>query len=325
MYTTPILFLIFNRPTKTKRVLEVLQILKPAQVYLVADGPREGNVDDLTLCNETRDLALKMIDWPCELVRYFRDENVGCGKGVSDAITWFFSHVEEGIILEDDCLPDLSFFAFCSVLLNRYRDNNKIMHIGGNNFQFGQIRGDGDYYYSFFSHNWGWATWRRAWSHFQYDLDSQKGLIGKVYRASYNHNKALIWFLDNRFDEIKMPQNHIWDIQWHFAIIKNRGISITPNKNLVINIGFGIDATHTKIEEDWNRLNPSTELNSFKKPSVKTIDHVADRLTMSEVFKIDNAFLDFKKVQEDKKIFTRQKYLKNIKKIIKAFLLRNMK
>ena len=323
MHKTPILILIFNRPGKTKKVLEVLQSLKPPQVYLVADGPREGNLTDITLCSETRELALKMINWPCKLVTQLRNENVGCGKGVSDAITWFFSHVEEGIILEDDCIPDLSFFDFCSVLLERYRHQERIMHIGANNFQNGNIRGDGDYYYSFFSHNWGWATWRRAWKYFEYDLDNKKNNIRKTYKSIYRRNKPLIWFLDNRFNEIKMPQNHIWDIQWHFSIIKNRGLSITPNKILVKNIGFGDDATHTKFEEDWNRLNPSTELISFKQPSSIIIDNIADRLTMTEIFKIDSSYLDYKKTKEDKSELSKKKYLKIAKKIIKTLLLRN--
>lgn len=316
MQTTPILFLIFNRPEKTKKVLEVLQILKPAKLYIVADGPREGNLTDISLCNDTRDLALKMIDWPCELITQFRNENVGCGKGVSDAITWFFNQVEEGIILEDDCLPDLSFFEFCSVLLNRYRDNHRIMHIGGNNFQFGQIRGDGDYYYSFFSHNWGWATWRRAWSCFQYDLDCQKLEILNICKETHKKNKPLSWFLDNRFEEIKMPQNHIWDIQWHFAIIKNKGLSITPNKNLVKNIGFGSDATHTLNVEDWLDKHINGKLDTFIPPSRIELNHEGDQYTMDNHFKI-NIFCQEKML--DKQI-KNQKKKRKIKTLIKLFL-----
>ena len=267
--------------------MEVLRQLKPLHLYIAADGPRTDKPGEAALCAQTREIALHGIDWPCEVKTLFRDQNEGCGTGVSNAISWFFNQVEAGIILEDDCIPHPSFFEFCTVLLDRYRDNEKIMHIGGNNFQFGQTRGDGDYYYSFFSHNWGWASWKRAWKHFEYDVDNQKNKIRKIYKAAYKNNKPLIKFLDNRFIEVKPPQNHIWDIQWHFAIIKNKGISIIPNKNLVQNIGFGNDGTHTLNEVEWNNLNMAQSLDSFRKPTKIEIDEIADEYSMEKVFGIN--------------------------------------
>ena len=290
MFTKPILFIIFNRPRTTEKVFEVIRKIKPTQLFIAADGPRYNKEGEKIICEQTRQLVLNMINWPCKVNTLFLEENLGCGKGVCNAITWFFDHVEEGLILEDDCLPDLSFFYFCSTLLDRYKNNNKVMHIGGNNFQFGVKRGDGDYYYSFFSHNWGWATWKRAWKYFEYDLETQQKEIRKIYKASFRHNKSFIKFLDNRFPEIKLPQNHIWDIQWHFALVKKRGIAIIPNENLVQNIGFGIDGTHTLNEEDWNSRNVAQSLKSFKKPSVLKIESEADYYTMQKIFKVNDRF-----------------------------------
>ncbi len=324
MYNTPILFIIFNRIRTTPKAFECIRQMRPKHLYIAADGPRAEKPGEELICQQTRELVLRMIDWPCEVKTLFRDENWGCGKGVSDAISWFFNQVEEGIVLEDDCIPHPSFFEFCSVLLDRYRDNEKIMHIGGNNFQFGQTRGDGDYYYSFFSHNWGWASWKRAWEHFEYDVDNEKNKIRKIYKAAYKNNKPLINFFDNRFIEVKSPQNHIWDIQWHFAIIKNKGISIVPNKNLVENIGFGTDGTHTLREEDWNTLNVAQELQSFRKPSMLLIDNEADEFTMKNNFRVDDLYQKFNENKKAKAIIRRrnsERFLINsVKLIIPKFI-----
>lgn len=317
MYQTPVLFIIFNRLRTTPKAFECIRRIQPQYLYIAADGPRADKPGEAELCKQTREIVLSMIDWPCELKTLFRDENVGCGKGVSDAITWFFDQVEDGIVLEDDCIPDPSFFEFCSVLLDRYRDNEKIMHIGGNNFQFGKIRGDGDYYYSFFSHNWGWASWKRSWKHFQYDLDNQKNKIRKIYKKAYKNNKPFIWFLDNRFNEIKMPQNHIWDIQWHFAIIKNKGISIIPNKNLVQNIGFGEDGTHTLREEEWNTLNVANELRTFRQPSLLLIDKDADDYSIENNFKVFQLY--------HKEIEEKQNQIKETRKKNKRVVINHIK
>jgi hypothetical protein len=293
VYNTPILFIIFNRVRTTPVAFEAIRKMQPKYLFIAADGPRIDKPGEAELCRQTREMVMSKIDWPCEVKTLFRDENWGCGKGVSDAISWFFNQVEEGIILEDDCVPHPSFFEFCSVLLDRYRNNDKIMHIGGNNFQSGQKRGDGDYYYSFFSHNWGWASWKRAWKYFEYDLVNQKNTIQKIYNPQFKKNKAFLHFLDNRFNEVKMPQNHIWDIQWHFSIIKNKGISITPNINLVQNIGFGEDGTHTLREEEWNTNNIAQSLKSFNQPSVIKIDKDADHYTMENNFRVIQHYQEY--------------------------------
>jgi hypothetical protein len=315
MFNTPILFIIFNRLRTTPKAFECIRQIQPKHLYIAADGPRLDKLGEAEVCKQTRELVLSMIDWPCEVKTLFRDENWGCGKGVSEAITWFFDQVEEGIILEDDCIPDPSFFTFCEVLLDRYRDNPKIMHIGGNNFQFGQIRGDGDYYYSAIPHIWGWATWKRAWDKYDFILKgySEHECL-KILKSCYQ-NDNVINYWTNIFNSMSKGLIDTWDYQWHYIVLKNNGISISPNVNLVQNIGFGIDATHTLVEEDWNMRIITETLKSFNKPSLFSKDHAADEFTMKKIFKVD--------YQPKQEIKTKQKksnVILLIKKVFKVII-----
>ena len=167
LFTTPILFMIFNRPDTTARVFERIRGIKPSRLFVSADGPRLQKPDEAEQCIQAR-AVIQKIDWECEVKTKFSDKNQGCKMGVNSAINWFFEHVDEGIILEDDCLPDISFFPFCQTLLELYRNDERIMHIGGSNFQDGKLRDDGSYFFSGINHIWGWATWKRAWK--QYDV-----------------------------------------------------------------------------------------------------------------------------------------------------------
>lgn len=223
MFTTPILLIIFNRPRETEKVFEAIRKIKPLELFIAADGPRKGNESDLGECAQVRRIV-DAIDWPCRVETLFQKENLGCGLGVATAINWFFERVKQGIILEDDCVPDQSFFRFCQELLTYYRDNTKVMHISGNNFQYGKRRGRASYYFSSYTHNWGWATWRRAW---------------KVY--------------DFNCVPEEMRQSN-WDYQWMMSVRKHKGLAVLPNINLVSNIGFSNDATHTKEYSHYSNL-----------------------------------------------------------------------
>lgn len=245
----PILLIIFNRPKQTNQVMNMIRKYKPKDLFIASDGPRESNIRDQQLCKETKNIALS-IDWECEVHTLFRDQNLGCGLGPSSAITWFFENVDEGIILEDDCLPSISFFKFCEELLAYYRENPKIMHISGNNFQYGRKRGNASYYFSRYSHNWGWATWRRAWKFFDYSIIPM--------------------------DERKQ----IWDMQWELSIEKHKGVSILPNINLVQNIGFGPDATHTKQIARYSFLQAQEISFPITHPKRIKINRNADRFTI---------------------------------------------
>ena len=171
-FNTSILFLIFNRPEETKRVFESIKEAKPSKLYLASDGPRSHVIDEEKIVSEVKLNVLNAIDWDCEVKTLFREKNLGCKIAVSEAISWFFDHEDQGIILEDDCLPSQSFYRFCEELLNIYKNDLRIWHISGDNFQNGIARSEESYYYSKFSHVWGWATWKDRWQHYDVMMKS---------------------------------------------------------------------------------------------------------------------------------------------------------
>jgi hypothetical protein len=307
---TPVLFLIFNRPDTTIQVFEQIRKMKPAFLYLAADGPRKDKRGEKETCNKVREIVLSNIDWECELKTLLRDENLGCGKAVSEAITWFFEHVEEGIILEDDCLPDLSFFKYCEVMLDRHRDDENIMHVGGNNFQFGKKRDKGDYYFSSLSHIWGWATWRNSWKKYEFDLTKTDFISEQSFRRAFNNNQLIIDFYNDVFNCVANNLIDTWDYQWMYTLIKNNGLAICPNVNLVQNIGFGNDATHTLQQTNWNSKNIALPLKSFIAPCEKIINYEADKFVLQEILGIG-------KKNKQMKFYS---FLHKLKKIVQKYL-----
>jgi hypothetical protein len=272
---TPVLFLIFNRPETTKKVFEAIRKARPEKLFIAADGPRENKIGENELCNEARTIVTQ-IDWPCEVKTLFRENNLGCKIGVSSAITWFFEHVENGIILEDDCLPDMSFFRFCEELLEYYKDDERIMHISGDNFQFEKKRGDGDYYFSKINHVWGWATWRRAWKYYDVSLNSLDKFIENNYiRDIFSDEKISKKWL-NLFIKTKKGKIDTWDYQWTYSMWTQNGLAILPNVNLVKNIGFGNTATHTKSSNSKLERNDTVALSINKHPTMIVRDLEAD-------------------------------------------------
>lgn len=239
----PVLLLIFNRPDKALRVFEQIRNAKPQRLFIAADGPRKKQEAEQQLCTETRTRILEKIDWDCEVHTLFRTTNLGCKIAVSTGISWFFKHVEEGIILEDDCLPELSFFRFCGELLEKYREHQQIMMISGVNFQPKKCT-NSSYYFSTYLHIWGWATWRRAWDH--YDLTMQAWPEFKEKKALYTLlPKEVAKRRELQFDRTFSGNTSTWDTQWLFAVWNNNGLSIQSNINQVINIDAG--GTHTKV------------------------------------------------------------------------------
>ena len=194
MFQTPILFLIFNRPDTTKLVFESIKRIKPAKLYIAADGARKHKVGEDLLCKETRSI-IDLIDWECEIKTLLRTENLGCKIAVSSAIDWFFENEEQGIILEDDCLPNESFFNFCEQLLNQFKENKEIMHISGNNFQDGITRGDGSFYFSKYNHIWGWATWKRAWKLYNVKLEIEDKKEIEIFIEKNFETKKILYFI----------------------------------------------------------------------------------------------------------------------------------
>lgn len=245
MYSTPpVLFLLFNRPDLAGQVFERIRDAKPSQLFIAVDGPRQDRAGESELCAECRDYASK-VDWPCEVKTLFREENLGCKSAVSSAITWFFQHVKSGIILEDDCLPESTFFGFCQQMLERYKSNQRLGVVTGNNFQPIAQWSNSSYYYSIYNHCWGWATWRDRWE--KYDLKMAGWPAFKESKAFRRvHLKKWIrrrWA--DIFDSCAMDQIDTWDYQWTFSCWKNGYLTVTPGVNLVKNIGFDERATHT--------------------------------------------------------------------------------
>ena len=284
MFDTPILFLIFDRLNTTKEVFKIISDIKPLQLFVAADGPRPDSPDHTEKCNHTREYVLKNIDWECNVKTLFRDHNLGCRYAVSSAITWFFNQVEEGIILEDDCLPSPSFFIFCQNLLEHYRNEPKIMHISGDNYQFGQKRGDGSYYFSVLNHNWGWATWRRAWQYYDLEMKNLPAFVQSNSIQKIWQDEVMQYYWLQNFLKTQQGQIDTWDYQWTFSIWHQGGLAILPNENLVMNIGFGEDATHTTDKNNLLSQLKALNLNEIKHPSTITRDSEADHFSMVYVF-----------------------------------------
>lgn len=243
-FTTPILLLIFNRPDTTAQVFQEIRKQQPKYLYVAADGPRDGVESDAELCRQARAVALN-IDWDCEVKTLLREQNLGCGVAPAQAITWFFEHVEQGIILEDDILPDQTFFPYCEQMLAHFKHDERVMHISGCYFLTDLITAPAvsSYYFTRHIHVWGWATWRRAWQLYSYDMKGWEMAKTPEQLVQYYGDHYIFW--QNIFARMQFKGNDIWDYQWMFAIYKNNGVAINPTVNLTKNIGFNNNATHT--------------------------------------------------------------------------------
>jgi len=246
-FRTAVLFIIFNRPGTTQIVFEAIRRARPPRLYVAADGPRLHVGSDKNKCEEARKIV-ELVDWACEVKTLFHDENLNCGRAPSTAMNWFFMNEEEGIILEDDCVPSQSFFRYCQELLEKYRHDNRVMHIGGNNFLGGWYNDpEYSYYFSRSGHIWGWATWRRAWQKFDFDILLYEKMKQNGFFDNFFLNRLEKMYRLRRFDKTAANRGKVdwWDYQWDFARFANSGLAIVPNRNLVRNLGFGQDATHT--------------------------------------------------------------------------------
>jgi hypothetical protein len=250
MFETPILFLAFNRPRETALVFEAIRKIKPAYLYIATDGYRKEQPGEKELCDAVQKIVTN-VDWECSVKRLIRGNNQGCRKAVSEAITWFFTEVEQGIILEDDCLPDESFFYYCEALLKKYKDDERIISIGGTNLGY-TFKEDQSFGFSKFMNMWGWATWRRASRLVDYNLVTwkntffkriflQKKLQGNFFDVDYNWIK----YWNHYFTATAGGNIDTWDYQWIFTQLCYDKLSVFPAKNLIKNIGFTDTATHT--------------------------------------------------------------------------------
>ena len=280
---TPLLLIAWRRPHTLRQVIDAIRPVAPTRLFVACDGPNPERPGEAEKVAATRAVIEHEIDWPCQIERLYSDVNQGCRLGVSRAISWFFEQVKEGIILEDDCVPHPDFFPYCTTLLERYRHDTRVWCISCNNFQNGQWRGDGSYYFSRYNHCWGWASWRRCWQHYDAELSQwsalrESGLLESIFEDPLERNYwSRIW--QRLVDEGK-PDS--WAYRWTFACLANGGLTALPNRNLVSNVGVGEDATHTTGGAINTRISEGVDPNQH--PSFFLRDVEADRFTYNHVF-----------------------------------------
>ncbi len=299
---SPVLFIIYNRYETTLLTFEAIKNAKPPRLYIAADGPK--NIESQKICNLTRSI-IHLIDWECDVKTLFRNENVGCKIAVSTAIDWFFLNEEMGIILEDDCLPSSDFFRFCDELLLKYQFDNNISIISGCNFQHGKKWGKNSYYFSNLTHIWGWASWRRVWDSYDVNLKNHEIQFAEKILKNIFHDNRIVkkWLII--FKDLKIKKIDTWDYQFAFLNFFNNRLSIIPNVNLIKNIGFDGNATHT-FSLNRNANIPHEKLFNISHPNERKVQKDADFKTLFFEFGL-----------KEKKIV---RVFKKIKKTIDRFL-----
>ena len=281
---SPVLFLVFNRPEPSAEVFAAIRAARPPRLYVAADGARPNRSGEAQRAEETRRVATA-VDWPCEVKTLFRDRNLGCKQAVSQALDWFFECEPEGIVLEDDCVPDPSFFRYCDELLEHYREDERIALISGDNFQFGRVYGESSYYFSRYCHIWGWASWRRAWRRYDRDINAwpafrDNGGLERVFGT--RPREVRYW--RRILDEVHQGKIDTWDYQWNFAVWAQSMLTILPQKNLVKNIGFGVDATHTTGRSKFADMRAEKLDFPLRHPSSFETSAAADDYTAEQMF-----------------------------------------
>ncbi|MFQ3615150.1 MAG: glycosyltransferase family 2 protein [Cyanobacteriota bacterium] len=283
-----VVLIIFNRPGKTLKVFDRVCQAKPEKLLVIADGPRSKFPDDVEKCAETRAI-IGRVDWGCEVLKNYSDDNLGCGKRIASGLDWVFSLVDEAIILEDDCLPHPSFFRYCQELLDYYRDDERVMSICGKNVQFGRERTEFSYYFSRYSHCWGWATWARAWKFFDYDMKTWEVAQLENYLVDILDDNRAVGYWTRIFQSTyeRRYQSASWAYRWLLSSWLQSGLSVLPSVNLVSNIGFGEDATHTTTTSAQSQYaNMQTKAMQFplKHPPYVIRNRKADQFEQDTLF-----------------------------------------
>ncbi len=276
-FDTPVLFLIFNRPDATRRVFEVIRKVRPRQLFIAADGPRENMPDEIELCENTRSVV-QGLDWECRVNTLFRQNNLGCKRAIKSAIDWFFGQVDEGIILEDDCLPDISFFYFSEQMLLKYRNIDNIGMIAGTNFFFNKYKKDSCFFSSLLN-IWGWATWKRTWIESGDYSDVKVEGIKNSIDARYKNTEYAAYLFDMLINDTKGIVQ-MWEIDLIKYMILNDSMIVVPFKNLISNIGYS--GTHnTRLVSPFMDM-PVCEINTnmFTFPENIEINKKLDRRLM---------------------------------------------
>ncbi len=249
--TTPIAFEVFNRPEHTRRVFSAIAAVRPTQLFIMADGPRHDHLEDVKRCAEVRAIV-EDIRWPCKVWADFAPTNMGCGDRSISGLNWVFEHVDEVIFVEDDALPELSFFQFCHEMLQRFRDDQRVVTVRGVNL-FPERSLGYSYFFSSLFGTWGLALWRRTWEQFDPAMTiwpeaRERGLLANVFptRAHWRYWQRI---LDGCHGE-----HFSWDYAFALSCWLQGGLTVVPARNLVRNIGFGADSTHTKVDTGLGKL-----------------------------------------------------------------------
>ncbi|WP_342550764.1 hypothetical protein MKX57_03180 [Lysinibacillus sp. FSL M8-0216] len=283
----PVAFIIFNRPDTTAIVFEEIRKYAPDQLFVIADGPRAHKKDEAQLCEKTR--AVLQVNWDCDVTYIYSEENLGCRKRISSGLDEVFSYVEDAIILEDDCVPHEDFFAYCEDLLDYYKDDEKIMAISGNNFQTDDFEIEESYYFSIFPHCWGWATWRNSWGKMDVEMKSWPNykVSGDFDQLCYDVFFKEYW--TTIYNDTYLGKIDTWDYQWTYSCWYHKGLAILPNKNLVSNIGFRENATHTTSENKLLENLPTFKMNfPLKHPTCIKINFEADFYVSENIFFVND-------------------------------------
>jgi hypothetical protein len=283
----PVVFIIFNRPDTTARVFQEIARAKPEKLLVIADGPRADRPGEAEACFQARAVVEQGLDWDCEVLVNYADRNLGCKKRVSSGLNWAFDQVEEAIILEDDCLPDATFFRFCSELLDRYRDETRVFMISGDNFQLGKKRTSDSYYFSQLTHIWGWASWRRAWRLYDSEMSQWAGMRDSDWLLHVLKDRKWADHWQMLFD-VTFRNGQTWDYQLQFACWLNQMLAIQPDRNLISNIGFGEQATHTS-EASWVAGLATVSMRfPLQHPTSIVQNSAADRFVIEKIIEQDH-------------------------------------
>lgn len=283
-FNTPVAFFIFKRPVETGCVFETIRKIKPSTLLIVSDGPR--NEEEKILCEESRKVVEK-IDWPCRVLKNYSETNLGCKIRVSSGLDWVFQNVEKAIILEDDCLPDESFFKYCQDLLNKYQDNDQVMHIGGLNINQDQKNMKESYYFSHIAQIWGWATWRRAWQKYDVNMADWPEVKKENRLQRVLNNPPAVDYFEYLYQKMYEGRFDTWDIAWAYAVMKENAFAIVPKANLVENIGFGKGATHVgSVKGNFGNIKAQTTKFPLVHPDKTEVNIEADKYVYKKVFGI---------------------------------------
>ncbi|MEH2290360.1 glycosyltransferase family 2 protein [Nostoc sp.] len=284
---TPVTFIIFKRPQTTEKVFEAIRQAKPTKLFVIADGPRTDRDGEAEKCKLTREIIEK-VDWDCEVVKNYSEDNLGCAQRVSSGLDWVFNNVEETIILEDDCIPHPTFFKFSQELLEKYRNDTRIATISAQNLQLGKKRTNYSYYFSRYNHCWGWASWRRAWQYYDLTIKLWKEVLAENLLHDILIDQKAVNSWQRIFQSVyDNPTGITWDYQWTFACWMQGSLSIIPNVNLISNIGVGADATHFTSNQEFSFINMSMQAMEFplRHPPFIVRNIEADNFIQKTVYK----------------------------------------